>query len=88
MKYKAVIDARQACQDGTATNAQRDLAQQPLGTGAIESTCRQYQVRFKRTGQFWTQTGDEALMCLETYWRNDRWSVLYPHAQPSPAILN
>lgn len=88
MQYKAVIDARKACAAGTATDAQRALAQQPLGTGAIESTCRQYQVRFKRTGQFWTQVGDEALMGLETYWRNDRWSILYPHAQPSPATLN
>jgi hypothetical protein len=40
---------------------------QPLGSGAMESTCRQYQTRFKRTGQFWSQTGDEALMCLETF---------------------
>jgi len=31
----------------------------------MESTCRQYQTRFKRTGQFWSQTGDEALMCLD-----------------------
>jgi hypothetical protein len=52
---------------------------EPLGSGAIESSCRQYQCRFKRPGQFWTRTGDEALMCLETFWRNDRWHVLYPH---------
>jgi len=52
---------------------------EPLGSGAIESTCRQYQCRFKRPGQFWTRVGDEALMCLETFWRNDRWHVLYPH---------
>src|SRR5437868_8013036 len=32
---------------------------EPLGSGAIESTCRQYQCRFKRPGQFWTQAGDE-----------------------------
>jgi hypothetical protein len=31
---------------------------QPLGSGAIESTCRQYQCRFKRPGQFWTRSGD------------------------------
>jgi hypothetical protein len=52
---------------------------EPLGSGAIESTCRQYQCRFKRPGQFWTREGDEALMCLETFWRNGRWSVLFPH---------
>ena len=54
---------------------------EPLGSGAMESTCRQYQVRFKRTGQFWSQTGDEALICLETFRRNDRWQLLFPHAK-------
>lgn len=53
---------------------------QPLGSGAIESTCRQYQCRFKRPGQFWTRSGDEALMCLETFWRNGRWHLLFPHS--------
>ena len=59
-----------------------DVAQkrgEPLGSGAMESTCRQYQCRFKRPGQFWTRTGDEALMCLETFWRNRRWHLLFPH---------
>ena len=55
---------------------------EPLGSGAMESTCRQYQVRFHRSGQFWTQQGDEALMCLETFWRNGRWSLLFPHVPP------
>jgi len=55
---------------------------EPLGSGAMESTCRQYQVRFHRAGQFWTRTGDEALMCLETFWRNARWSLLFPHVPP------
>ena len=54
---------------------------EPLGSGPMESTCRQYQVRFKRTGQFWSQAGDEALMCLETFRRNDRWHWLFPHAR-------
>ncbi|MBX3747217.1 MAG: hypothetical protein KF833_18065 [Verrucomicrobiae bacterium] len=54
---------------------------EPVGSGAIESTARQYQCRFKRTGQFWTQVGDEALLCLETLWRNQRWTDLFPHAR-------
>ena len=54
---------------------------EPLGSGAMESTCRQYQVRFKRTGQFWSQCGDEALMCLESFRRNDRWHLLFPHSK-------
>ena len=52
---------------------------EPGGSGAMESTCKQYQGRFHRSGQFWTQVGDEALMCLETFWRNGRWSLLFPH---------
>ena len=55
---------------------------EPLGSGAMESTCKQYQVRFHRSGQFWTTEGDEALMCLETFWRNNRWRLLYPHVPP------
>ena len=54
-------------------------AGEPQGSGAMEATCRQYQCRFKRPGQFWSCAGDEGLMCLETFWRNDRWHLLYPH---------
>jgi hypothetical protein len=53
---------------------------QPIGSGAVESTCRQAQCRFKRPGQFWTREGDEALLCLETFWRNQRWHLLFPHS--------
>jgi hypothetical protein len=55
---------------------------EPLGSGAVEATCRQYQCRFKRPGQFWSRTGDEALLALETLWRNGRWHLLFPHAPP------
>ena len=86
MNYKEIIAARTAVEAGTATPEQSQRANEPLGSGAIESTCRQYQCRFKRTGQFWTTAGDEALMCLETFWRNDRWHELDPHAKASPAL--
>jgi hypothetical protein len=52
---------------------------EPIGSGAVESTCRQGQCRFKRPGQYWSQQGDEALLCLETFWRNGRWHLLFPH---------
>ncbi len=52
---------------------------EPIGSGAMESTCRQYQCRFKRPGQFWSQSGDEALLCVETFWRNGRWNTRFPH---------
>lgn len=61
---------------------------EPLGSGAIESTCRQYQCRFKRPGQFWSRAGDEALMCLETFWRNGRWNILFPHSGLSDLSRN
>ena len=86
MKYKAVLEARQACQEDQATQEQQQLATHPVGSGAIESACRQYQCRFKRTGQFWTTPGDEALLSLETLWRNGRWDQLYPHARSSLAL--
>ena len=86
MRYKEVLDARQACEEGKATEEQKQLANHPVGSGAIESACRQYQCRFKRTGQFWTTVGDEALLCLETLWRNGRWHDLYPHARSSTSL--
>jgi len=52
---------------------------QPLGSGAIESTCSQYQCRFKRTGQFWSLDGDAAFLALATLHRNGRWHRLFPH---------
>ncbi len=58
---------------------------EPIGSGAVEATCRQAQCRFKRPGQFWSQAGDEALLCLETFWRNRRWHLLFPHTLLNPA---
>ena len=52
---------------------------QPVGSGAIESTCSQYQRRFKLTGQFWTLAGDEAFLALASLHRNGRWGRLFPH---------
>lgn len=60
-------------------------AGEPIGSGPVEATCRQGQCRFKRPGQFWSTTGDEALLCLETFWRNERWSLLFPHSAFDPA---
>ncbi len=52
---------------------------QPVGSGAVESTCSQYQRRFKLTGQFWSLEGDEAFLALDTLHRNERWHLLFPH---------
>lgn len=65
-----------------------ELRGEPIGSGAIESTCRQYQSRMKRCGQFWSTTGDEALLDLETCWRNQRWELLFPHTRLTSASQN
>jgi len=61
---------------------------EPVGSGAIESTCRQLQCRMKRCGQFWSTRGDEALLCLEMFWRNERWDMLFPHAKLTSVTNN
>lgn len=61
---------------------------EPVGSGAIESTCRQLQCRMKRCGQFWSTRGDEALLCLEMFWRNERWEMLFPHAKLTAVANN
>jgi hypothetical protein len=60
-------------------------AGEPIASGPVEATCRQGQCRFKRPGQFWSTVGDEALLCLETFWRNDRWALLFPHTAFDPS---
>jgi hypothetical protein len=60
-------------------------AGEPIGSGPVEATCRQAQCRFKRPGQFWSQAGDEALLGLEMFWRNDRWSLRFPPTAFDPA---
>jgi len=54
----------------------------------MEATCAQYQSRFKRTGQFWSAAGDEALLCLDTLWRNKRGHLLFPHTRPANLSKN
>jgi transposase len=61
---------------------------EPVGSGAIESTCRQLQCRMKRCGQFWSTRGDEALLCLEMFWRNEHWEMLFPHAKLTAVANN
>jgi hypothetical protein len=77
----------QAHQDRMDYRAARRRGE-PIGSGAVEATCRQYQCRFKRPGQFWSRAGDEALLCLETFWRNGRWHLLFPHAPPFDPTRN
>lgn len=68
--------------------AEGERRHEPVGSGAIESTCRQLQCRMKRCGQFWTQPGDEALLTLGTFWRNGYWEKLFPHAKLTSVSRN
>lgn len=50
----------------------------PIGSGAVESACRQRQCRFKRPGQFWTPTGMRNLGALSEARHNHHWEELWP----------
>lgn len=49
----------------------------PIGSGAVESACRQSQCRFKRSGQFWTAEGFRHLNALDEARRNSHWDELW-----------
>ena len=49
----------------------------PIGSGAVESACRQKQCRFKRPGQFWTATGMRHLGALTEARHNHHWDELW-----------
>ncbi len=49
----------------------------PIGSGAVESACRQKQCRFKRSGQFWTPRGLRHLCALDEARRNHHWDQLW-----------
>jgi len=49
----------------------------PIGSGAVESACRQSQCRFKRPGQFWTERGLRHLCALDEARRNSHWDSLW-----------
>ena len=61
---------------------------EPIGSGPVEATCRRSQGRFKRPGQFWSATGNEALLRWEMLWRNGRRHLLFPHAAPFAPAKN
>ena len=50
----------------------------PIGSGPVESSCRQDQCRFKRPGQSWTRNGFGNLSALDEARRNNHWDALWP----------
>ena len=53
----------------------------PVGSGAVESGCSQFQDRFKRTGQFWNSASMGHLQALKVARHNGDWDEL---CHPSP----
>jgi hypothetical protein len=49
----------------------------PIGSGPVESSCRQDQCRFKRPGQSWTREGFGNLSALDQARRNNHWDELW-----------
>lgn len=49
----------------------------PIGSGPVESSCRQDQCRFKRPGQSWTRNGFANLSALDQARRNNHWDELW-----------
>lgn len=49
----------------------------PIGSGPVESSCRQDQCRFKRPGQSWTRKGFGNLSALDQARRNNHWDELW-----------
>lgn len=49
----------------------------PIGSGPVESACRQRQCRFKRPGQFWTPNGMRHLSALTEARHNHHWDELW-----------
>lgn len=49
----------------------------PVGSGSVESQCAQFQGRFKRTGQFWSDQGFSNLLALDLRVRNDELQYLW-----------
>lgn len=70
-------------QDYFATHARRVNYQSlqrrgwPIGSGPVESACRQRQCRFKRPGQFWTPKGMRHLSALTEARHNHHWDELW-----------
>jgi hypothetical protein len=49
----------------------------PIGSGAVESACGQFQDRFKRRGQFWSREGLRHLLAVDVALKNRSSSYLW-----------
>lgn len=49
----------------------------PIGSGAVESSCKQIQGRFKQTGQFWKLPTEKPLLALKMASQNKDWDEIW-----------
>lgn len=49
----------------------------PVGSGAVESNCKQAQGRFKQCGQFWSLPTEKNLLALYMAYRNEDWQEIW-----------
>lgn len=66
-----------ATQSGRMNYRQWSRRGWPIGTGPVESACRQRKCRFKRPGQFWTRQGMSHLGALTEARHNHHWDELW-----------
>lgn len=80
---RAVVEREQEYFDGHAHRMSYQASQRkgwPIGSGAVESACRQRQCRFKRPGQFWTAIGMRNLGALSEARHNLHWEELWTNS--------
>ena len=72
---------------GFIAYARHRNAGRQIGSGAIESFCKQlFSMRMKGPGMFWGEEGAKALMTLRTLYLTDRWNLLWDQPiDPQPA---
>jgi hypothetical protein len=77
---ESVVRREQECFAGHAQRMNYQATHKkgwPIGSGAVESACRQRQCRFKRPGQFWTAAGMRNLGALTEARHNLHWEELW-----------
>ncbi len=59
-------------QQGRSDSRRAQRRKEPRGCGAGEVNWVLDPCRLKRSGRFWSVAGEQALLGLETFWRNER----------------
>jgi hypothetical protein len=76
---KIVGQEKKYCAGQAGRRNDKEIADRgwPIGSGPVESSCRQDQGRFKGPGQSWTSKGFDHLSALDQARRNNHWDELW-----------